>query len=178
MVDVGLEELVGEHVRLHPCLGVEDVYKLLFQGVMGVEHLLEDEEAAWRGLKEEFERVDASEFPEEPLLERVSIDGSVVRVNLRVFKRLGLSLKELFRAMLRSAERIKADKMGFVRLWNGYVGLVREGRLDFDFERLLEFDRGVRTRGHPPVHHSGRYVEANKPAYRITSKRTYKAMFR
>ena len=178
MVDVDLEELVGEHVRLHPCLGVEDVYKLLFQGVMGVGHILGDKDRAWRELKEEFERVDASEFPEEPLLESVSVDGEVVRVNLRPFKRLGLSLEGLFRTMVRSAERIRVDKMGFVRVWNTFVGLVREGQLGFDFERLLDFDRVVRAGGHPLIHHSRAYVEANKPAYRIVQKRLYKGMFR
>jgi hypothetical protein len=175
--DVGLVGLVGEQLRLHRKLRVRDVYKLLFQGVMGVEHILEDREGARRWLKEEFESVDVGEFLEEPLLERVSVDGSVVRVNLRPFRRLGLSLEGLFEVMVKSAERIRADKEEFVRVWRGFVELVRVGRLDFDYERLREFDAKVKDMDYPPVHHSRGYAEANKPAYRIAHKQTYQEIF-
>ena len=178
MEDLGLERLVREHVRVHRGLGVRDVYKLLFQGVMGVGHVLGDREGAWRWLVEEFGGVDVGEFLGEPLLEDVSVDGGVVRVNLRPFKRRGLSLDRLFEAMLISAERIRADKDRFVRLWNRFMELVREGRLDFDYEALVEFDGVVRARGYPPVHHSRAYAEANKPAYRVVQKKTYQEILR
>jgi len=172
-----VEGLVREHVRLHRSLGVQDVYKLLFQGVLGVGHILRDKEGAWRWLVEEFEEVDASEFLEEPLLERVSVDGGVVRVNLRPFKRLGLSLERLFDVMVASAERIEEDKDRFVEVWKRFIQLVRIGRLDFDYERLKEFDENVRAAGYPPVHHSREYAEANKPAYRVIHKKTYQERF-
>jgi hypothetical protein len=176
--DVGLVGLVEEQLRLHSDVGVRDVYKLLFQGVMGVKHILGDREGAWRWLREEFESVDVGEFLEEPLLERVSVDGSVVRVNLRSFKRLGLSLEGLFEVMVKSAERIGADKEEFVKVWSGFMELVREGKLDFDYERLREFDEKVKDMGYPPVHHSREYARANKPTYRITHKQTYKEKIR
>ena len=176
--DLGLEGLVREQLRLHRNVGIRDVYKFLFEGVMGVEHILGDREVARRRLVEEFGRVDVSEFLGESLVEDVSLGGGVVRVNLRPFKRLGLSLDRLFGAMVVSAERIEADRAGFVRLWNRFVGLVREGMLDFDYEALVEFDGVVRARGYPPVHHSREYVEANKPAYRVVDKKTYQEMFR
>jgi hypothetical protein len=115
--DAAVVRLVREQGRLHRNLGFQDVYKLLFQGMMGVAHILEDRAKAWRELKKEFESLEASEFMEEPLLERISVNGSVVRINLRPFKRLGLSLKELFEVMVVSAGRIRADKERFVALW-------------------------------------------------------------
>ena len=177
MDDEAVVGLVREQLRLHRKLGIQDVYKLLFQGVMGVGHILRDREGAWRWLVEEFEGVDVGEFLGEPLLEDVSVGGGVVRVNLRPFKRLGLSLDRLFEAMLISAERIRADKDRFVVLWNRFIGLVREGRLDFDYEALVEFDGVVRAWGYPPVRHSRGYVEANKPAYRVVEKKVYQEMF-
>lgn len=172
-----VESLVREHVRLHRSLGIEDVYKLLFQGVLGVGHILRDNERAWTWLVEEFEGVEAEGFPDEPLLERVSVDGEVVRVNLRPFKRLGLSLKGLFKVMLKSAQRIEEDKERFVELWKRFIKLVREGRLDFDYEHLLEFDGNVKAAGYPAVHHSREYAEVNKPAYRIADRRVYREFF-
>ena len=175
--DVAVVRLVREQGRLHRNLGIQDVYKLLFQGVMGVAHILEDRESAWTWLAEEFEGLDASELMEESLLERVSVDGGIVRVNLRPFKRLGLSLERLFEAMLRSAERISADKERFVRLWKSFMGLVKAGKLDYDYERLIEFDGTVMAGGYPPVHHSRAYAKANKPAYRVVQKKAYQETF-
>ena len=180
VVEVNDEAVVGsvkEQGKLHKNVGIQDVYKLLFQGVMGVAHILEDREKAWRELVEEFEGLDASEFLGEPLLERVSADGSVVRLNLRPFKRVGLCLERLFEVMLRSAEMIKTDKMGFVRVWKRFIELVKAGKLDFDYERLIEFDGMVRAGGYPPVHHSKEYVEANKSAYRVVQKKAYQEIF-
>jgi len=173
-----VEELVREHLRLHQGMGVRDVYKLLFQGIMGVGHILTDEEEAWRQLVEEFETVDASELLGEPLLERVSVNGDVVRVNLRPFKRLGLPLERLFEAMSRSTERIRPDKEEFVDLWRQFIELVRAGRLDFDYEALVKFDEMVRAQGYPPVHHSREYAKTNKPSYRVIEKKAYEEVFR
>jgi hypothetical protein len=169
--------LVREQGRLHRNLGIQDVYKLLFQGVMGVTHILEDREKAWRELQKEFEALDTSDFMEEPLSERVGADGGVVRVNLRLFKRRALSLGRLFEAMVVSTERVRADKDRFVALWTTFIDLVKAGRLDFDCERLIEFDGVVRAGGYPPVHHSREYGEANKPAYRVVQKKAYQEIF-
>ena len=175
--DEAVVRLVREQGRLHRNLGIQDVYKLLFQGVMGVAHILEDREKAWRELVEEFEGLDASEFLGAPLLERVSADDGVVRLNLRPFKRRGLSLDRLFEVVLMSAERTGADKERFVGLWKRFIELVKAGKLDFDYERLIEFDGVVRAGGCPPVHHSRAYAKANKPAYRIVQKKAYQEIF-
>jgi len=111
------------------------------------------------------------------LVEDVSVSGGVVRVNLRPFKRLGLSLDRLFEAMVVSAETVKADKEGVIILWNRFMELVEAGRLDFDYEALVEFDRATKDRGYPPIHHSKEYVKANKPAYRVVDKKVYQKMF-
>ena len=176
--DGAVEALVKKQRKLHLNLGVQDVYKLLFQGVMGVAHILGDKERARRYLEDEFVRVDVSEFLSEPLIENVSVRSKVVRVNLRPFKRLGLSLDKLFKAMVVSAETMKEDKERFIILWNRFMGLAKVGKLDFDYEALVEFDRAIRDRGYPPVHHSKEYVKANKPAYRVVDKKVYKKMFR
>ena len=77
-----------------------DFYKLLFQGVFGVGHIMGS--AAWNWLRKETESVDLEGHPEEPLLEGVSADGSMVRVNLRPYLKRGLPLEDLFEAMEKS----------------------------------------------------------------------------
>jgi hypothetical protein len=173
-----VEALVRKQQKLHLNLGVQDVYKLLFQGVMGVAHILEDKEQAKRYLENEFAGVNVSKFLDEPLVEDVSVSGEVVRVNLRPFKRLGPSLNRLFEAMVVSAERMKEDKETFMTLWNRFIGLVKAGRLDFDHEALVEFDKVTKDKGYPPIHHSKEYVRANKPTYRVVDKKVYQKMFK
>jgi len=175
--DEAVVRLVREQGRLHKNLGIQDVYKLLFQGVMGVAHILKDRQKAWTWLLKEFERVDADEFMEEPLLEDINVDGSIMRVNLRPFKRLGLSLDRLFEVMAVSAETIEPDKKRFVRVWKRFIRLVKAGQLDFDYVRLIEFDGVVRAEGCPPVRHSRAYAKANKPAYRVVQKKAYQEIF-
>jgi len=176
--DGAVEALVKKQQKLHLNLGVQDVYKLLFQGVMGVAHILRDKERARKYLENEFASVDVSEFLGEPLIENVSVRGRVVRVNLRPFKRLGLSLDKLFKAMVVSAETMKEDKEMFIILWSRFTEIVKARKLDFDYEALVEFDKAMRDRGYPPVHHSQKYAEANKPAYRVVDKKVYQKMFR
>jgi len=177
MDDENVEVLVRRQQRLHLNVGVRDVYKLMFQGVMGVAHILEDREQARRYLANEFAGVDVSEFLDEPLVEDVSVGDGVVRINLRPFKRFGLSLDRLFEVMVASAEKLKEDKERFIMLWKRFIELVKAGRLDFDYEALVEFDRTMRDKGYPPIHHSKEYVKTNKPAYRVMDKRVYQIMF-
>ena len=176
--DGAVEALVRKQQKIHLNLRVQDVYKLLFQSVMGVAHILEDKEQARRYLENESAGVNVSNFLDEPLVEDVSVSGEVIRVNLRPFKRLGLSLDRLFETMVVSAERMEEDRENFITLWNRFIDLVEAGRLDFDCETLVEFDKVTRNKGYPPVHHSKEYVKANKPAYRVVDKKVYQKMFR
>ena len=50
--DAAVEALVKKQQKLHLNLGVRDVYKLLFQGVMGVAHILGDKKRARRYLED------------------------------------------------------------------------------------------------------------------------------
>src|SRR3990170_2309710 len=92
-----LWSLIRMHEELRPLLRSVDVYKLLYQGIFGVGHILG--EGAFERLEAETRGLKMDEHTEEPLVEPVSIDGSMVRVNLRPYIRQGLPLDELFSAM-------------------------------------------------------------------------------
>jgi len=73
-----VEALLMEHFERRPQMRATDVYKLLFQGVFGVGHILS--EGARKRLEEEAESLNIEDHPAEPLIERVSADGSMVRM--------------------------------------------------------------------------------------------------
>ncbi|UCE29695.1 MAG: hypothetical protein JSV85_02975 [Candidatus Bathyarchaeota archaeon] len=170
-----LEKLVRQHQELRPSLEVVDVYKMLYQGVFGVQHILHSK--ARRILEEEMSALETSEFRKEPLIESISIDNLMVRINLRQFKMRGLSSDDLYLAMVRSARERKGTRKAFLRLWNQFESAVKAGKLNFKRSSLEEFRKKVKKESFPPYHHSERYRRLYRPAYRIVKSEVFKKIF-
>lgn len=173
--EVRLQKLIEEHQSRHPDFKVQDAYKLIYQNVFGVAHILEDRVAAGQYLQREYNSVEPS--TDEPLLEAISLDGEVVRVNLRPFKAVNGPLDTLFEVMVQSAEEIHGTEEDFQRLWDAFKSLIKEGKLTFDQQVLEEFDTKVRAAHYPPVHHSDGYGNANHPSYRVVKRTIFKNIF-
>jgi len=169
-----LEELIRWHQRLRPDLEVVDVYKMLFQSVFGIQHILHDK--AKRYLEEELSTLEMQKSLDEPLIENISVDNVMVRVNLRPFKMRGLSSNKLFSAMVTSAES-KGSQKAFLKLWNQFKSLVKTDRLNFDESSLEDFDKKVKKENYPPYHHSERYRRSYNPAYRVVKREVFKRIF-
>jgi hypothetical protein len=170
-----LEELIRWHQRLRPDLQVVDVYKMLFQSVFGIQHILHDK--AKRYLEQELSTLETQKPYNEPLIENISIDNAMVRVNLRPFKMRGLSSEKLFSAMVTSAKEPKRTQKTFLKLWNRFKSQVEAGKLDFDESSLEDFDKKVKKENYPLYHHSERYRRSYSPAYRVVKKEVFKKIF-
>ena len=174
MVDRGrIEELLREHFERRPLMRATDFYKLLYQGVFGVGHIMGD--AAWDWLRREAEGLNLEKHPGEPLLEEVSADGSMVRVNLRPYLRRGLPLEGLFEAMKETALRGGSNEQ-FLEAWEVLKGLAASGDIQIDSGELETLDEELRTGGPSPHHHSETYREEYHPAYRIVRKEFLKGL--
>ncbi len=156
--------LMEYHLLRYPHLRVQDAYKMLYQGEFGIGHLLGDGQGARRYLLEELATMDTADRGEE-LLEPVSPDGEMVRVNLRPFRRLGHSPEALLGAMLATVAETKGDTARFVSVWDEFARLARNG--PFSAEELRAWDERVRRRDLPVAHHSPEYVREYLPAYRV-----------
>jgi len=170
-----LEELVRWHQRLRPDLEVVDVYKMLFQSVFGIQHILHDK--AKQYLEEELPTLEMQKSSDEPLIENISVNNVMVRVNLRPFKMRGLSSDKLFLAMVTSAKEPKGTQKAFLKLWNRFKSLVEAGRLNFDRSSLEDFDKKVEKENYPLYHHSERYRKSYGPAYRVVKREVFKRIF-
>ena len=170
-----LEELVRWHQRLRPDLEVVDVYKMLFQSVFGIKHILHDK--AKRYLEEELSTLEMQKSSDESLIENISVDNVMVRVNLRPFKMRGLSSDKLFLAMVTSVKEPKGTQKAFLKLWNRFKSLVEAGRLNFDSSSLEDFDKKVEKENYPLYHHSERYRRSYRPAYRVVNREVFKRIF-
>jgi hypothetical protein len=162
-----VEALIKEHFSRRPLMRATDAYKLLYQGVFGVGHIMSD--SAWEHLEEEAGRIEIYDHPWEPLIEDVSADGSMVRVNLRPYLRKSLLLDNLFEAMKESAKGEGAPK-DFLFAWMVFRELAETGTVQVDQNETEELDAELNEKGCRPHHHSEVYREAYYPAYRVVRR--------
>ncbi len=160
-------DLIRKHRDQKKQFDIADAYKLIYQSVFGPEHLLSDHERVMQRLVQELDAMEG-EF-NEPLIEPISVDGNVVRLNLRPYKLLKGDATQLFQAMVQSSQQIRGSKDKFLLLWRQFLLAVMAGMFEFDREAVLRFDAQMSTQNYPAVHHSPGYREANRPAYRVLS---------
>jgi len=172
----GFLELLDTHVARYPLLTGQDAYKLLYQGVLGTEHLAADPEDFAERLRAEFAAVPpaapsaALRAGDEPLYEPVRPDGRLLRVNLRPFKAAGGDVEQLLDACLTAAAARWGAPEELRAAWAAVAGACVAGR----WPRLGDvgtFSAWLDARDYPAVHHSPLYREAYQPAYRLIGAR-------
>jgi hypothetical protein len=162
----GLEELISGHTRLHPSLRARDVYKLLYQGTMGPRHLIRDPRRAMASLRKELKSVGQCRGTE-PLIEQVSVDGAVVRINLRPFKEFSDDRGALFGCMCSSARRIVPDEEQLRTLWSSFRALNGQEILNFDPREVSVLHNRLSREGFTALSHSREYTAREQPSYRV-----------
>lgn len=165
----GLEELLREQVARYPAMEIQDLYKLLYQAAMGSEHGVGDIEAARRRLDRELASLGPE--PEDPLLERISPAGDLVRVNLRPYGRAGGDSEVLLQAFVDSAREHRGSSERLEEYLLHAGRMADEGSLPFDSGELTAWITEMRSRGWPAVRHSSSYRSLYRPAYRVIVSR-------
>ncbi|MCK4669995.1 MAG: hypothetical protein KAT43_02235 [Nanoarchaeota archaeon] len=168
--DKELFRLIESHNKKRPNMGIHDLYKMMYQSVLGPGHIMTDD--AREKLIQEFEGVEASD--EEELVENISLDRSIVRINLRPFKFRDLSVDKLFEAMKKSAEEIRATKEDFIDLWSEVQNLCSYGYIEV---KIRKFQVWVEAWKYPLGSHSMVYETIYKPAYRVVKKDVFDGIF-
>lgn len=166
--NTGLEGVIKIHLQRYPEMKVVDVYKLIYQSTMGVAHYIDSPEKARDYLIREMSLVPPSD--EIPLIEPLSPDGRMVRVNLAPYKAAGGEAEHLFLAMMNTAEHFQPSKDRLEANLNLLVKSGMEEKISLDSSELQAFIKKTRALDFPPVHHSDKYRELYHPAYRVILK--------
>lgn len=148
-----------------PAMQARDLYKLVYHGAMGNEHLMTDTIGIFRYLQQELESVEASD--DEPLVEPVRPDSQLVRLNLRPFKARGGDPKRLFAAMLSTSTQFRKSEDDFGKWWSDVEKLAAEKRVPVGLRELRELFTSMHEKHFPAVHHSEEYRDRYRPAYRV-----------
>jgi len=161
--------LLDAHLSRYRLMQPGDVYKLLYQGILGSEHLIASPEEFAARLQQEYDAVSAKDV--EPLWEAVRRDGALGRLNLRPFKAQSGSLEMLTRACLETAEQVWGAPQDLRDAWITFVALCRSGHWTvFSLPQVLGLAARLEEQDYPPVHHSPRFTEAYRPAYRLVAR--------
>jgi hypothetical protein len=161
-------EIILKHLSWYPLMKPRDVYKLVFQGVMGSEHLISSPEGFIKYLAEEFEPL----LPEPAgrLFEPIRPDRSLLRINLRSYKALQLGVDILIPHLLETARTFLGDPSQLQAVWMALVQSCEQGQItNFDIAEIHQFTGWLEGLGFPAVHHSEVYIREYQPAYRLIS---------
>ncbi len=173
-----IKQIVQRHIQMRSDMRVEDVYKLLYQNRMGIGHLITDTLNAKKYLMDEIQSIDANDTSlSESLIEWISNDSTMVRINLRAFKKRNLSANHLFQAMLGTVENHKQEKREFIGDWIIFAKLLNKGAISMSQAGLEEFNARAEQKQYPVIHHSAEYTRIYKPVYRVLLYGEWKKYF-
>ena len=152
-----MKSIIHAQRKKYPLMTEEDVVKLVFQGMLGVGHLISSEQDALERLHSEMNVLEPDE--NEPLTERVSPQW--FRLNLRAAKARGMTEADIAYLLFESARK---KPLIFTRqnVYNFCVKLDGSDAMKAAAEKVLD-------ESYLPSH-SQQYREAYHPAYRVLHK--------
>ena len=165
-----MEDMIfREQAARHPTMEPQDAVKMCYQAAFGVEHLLEDREAAREWFLREYRQVQPR--TDEPLTEDISADFA--RVNLGTWKAKELPPEWLLGMFFETASAMDTAGSGrelFERNIKRIDQLTTEGVFGFGADAWEEYLRIYPVKEPVPVHHSESYRRTEEPAYRLVGR--------
>ena len=156
-----------QQLQLHPSMQMQDVLKMCYQAVFGVEHMLADIEKARQYFYQEYASTPAALSI--PLYESISED--FCRINLAAWKARDLDPDELFELFVTSAHHtVLGTRTDLNNCAKSAEKLIAKDLFPFSLEDWKTYYVEYKNSGIRPVHHSDAYRQAEQPAYRIICK--------
>jgi hypothetical protein len=163
--ELAVRGVLARQLARFPSMEPQDVYKLLYQATMGSRHAGLDSVMAARWLERELR--DLGSGPDEPVVDTISADGRMVRVNLRPFLAAGGDRAALLRAFVRTAREVRGSTADLERQVGYVERMARDGEMRLSASVLRRYFARMRAAGYPAVEHSAAYRAAYRPAYRV-----------
>ncbi len=160
---------IQQHFLDFPEFRLADAYKLVYQGCMGPEHAASDEDAVWKWLDKEWAGLEPKTG--EGLYQDISVHMPIYRINLRAAKALGIKKERIHREFVKLAREFPKEPVYLHEIWSRVSKEVRSGNeLVVNPDELETFNLILVENDYPAIHHSQRFREANRPAYRLVNE--------
>ena len=161
-----MQEVIKAHIEKYPEMKPADVIKLLYQGELGVGHMISSADMFYKRLLAEFEatqRATSDCFTED-------IGGGYVRVYLDRLDTDILPIERLSELCLLSASMADGSIDALKAKINRLISNFNDFSFNFTLADLEEYIARYAEAGYPPVSHSEEYRTLYKPAYRVVRK--------
>jgi len=156
-----MNEYLNNTLHRYPGSRAEDIYKFLYQGVFGCEHILTSEEKLASYIELEVEKnisADADEV----------LSTDFARVSLKWIK-AGMKPQTLARLMMLSSQNNKKTIVDFENVLAEAVNDMSGSSSQFDVESINAFFDRMKALEYPACHHSEVYRSLYNPSYRVIS---------
>ncbi len=163
-----LDQILTSSLARTPAMQVQDLYKLLHLAAFGSVHAISDEQSARDWLDREINEMGS--VPDDPLVEPLSPDGQILRVNIRPYVREGRDKEALLRSFILTANHWHGSLEKLKEFGRIAGELAVKGVLPFSGDEVLGFFASMEAQGFPAVHHSEVYEELYHPAYRVVAR--------
>jgi hypothetical protein len=166
-------KLLVSHFRRYHLMEIQDVYKLIYQGVCGSAHIMQSQLAEFEaGLEEEFVSVEANNS--QPLWESIHPEGKIVRVNLEAYKYQSQRIERLSTLCVWTAEVCGLPEKNIEDVpiaLNTFYKLCKSRKIPkFDPLEIEKYQKWVVDNAFPVVHHSVVYQTTYHPHYRLVHR--------
>jgi hypothetical protein len=162
-----IRRAVFAEVKKYPDLQIQDLYKLAYQAAMGNDNITNDLVAVKKSLTDELAAVDT--LSNEPLIEYLTSDSSIARVNLRAMKKQKKNSDKLFAAMVQTASSVQPSTDLLRQFLDDVEALAEDGRIPFKKDELNSYFSTMENQNFPAVNHSKTVDDEYHPAYRIAA---------
>lgn len=160
-----LIQILNAHIEKYDGFSARDAYKLFYQCHMGPGHAVNDIASTKKYLLDELAEITPDDSIS--LVETISPENKVVRINLAPFKSRGFNPDRLFDVFTNSATACEMNIDSFIKDWNELIELTINAQINLPHDEMHELNKIVVEKEYPPVHHSPEYSQKNKPAYRV-----------
>ena len=162
--------LIQGHLMRYPAAEPRDIYKLIYQGVLGPEQTIDSAEEFEAQLRVDLDAIQPDD--NEPLWEPLRPDGQLGRLNLRAFKARRGEPERLLEACLRTGFQRWGTPEDLKRGWDTISSLARQGVwASLAPGRVDILTRYLILHNYPPMHHSTLFNRSYAPAYRVVAAR-------
>jgi hypothetical protein len=170
-----MKVILLEEVNKYPKMEIQDLYKLLHQASMGSEHAVKNEEAVKNWMKNEIAGLRWGQS--DNFIDTISVDGKILRINLRPYIKKGYSTNKLVEVFIKTANNFKGSYSELEESLEIALELSKTNMLPFDHKEMVAFFDQMKEKKYPAVHHSKVYAENYFPAYRVIAAEYIEELF-
>ncbi len=160
------KEVLKSHLETYPESQPQDLYKFVYQGIMGPNHLNTSKEKMQNYLQYEFQKISAD--TNMPLTEKISPHNRYIRINLKHFKAINGDIEKLSIILYQSCQPESREDL--VAALEQITDLISTGKVAYDKTLWNDYLKLIKEKNYFTPHHSKQYVDHYKPAYRVVSK--------